>query len=110
MKVWHDDVREAPEGWERAWDNPTALALLRDNEVEVISLDHDLGCSPDEGIWAKGCSPDGDGRDLVKAMIAGDLVPPTVYIHSWNPSGAREMAALLRDAGHTAKLSPFRLT
>lgn len=100
MKVWHDDVRPAPEGWTRAYDNPTALQLLRENTVECISLDHDLGASPDSDIWARGCSPDGDGRDLVRAMIAEGLVPPVVYIHSWNPAGAREMAMMLVSAGH----------
>jgi hypothetical protein len=100
VAIWHDDVRPAPEGWLRAHDNPTALRLLREHDVAVISLDHDLGASPDADVWARGCSPDGDGRDLVRAMIAEDLVPPEVRIHSWNPSGAREMAALLHDAGY----------
>lgn len=98
--LFHDDVRPAPEGWLLARDNPTALSLLRENEIECISLDHDLGASPDEGVWARGCSPHGDGRDLVRAMIAENLVPPVVYIHSWNFVAAREMERLLHDAGH----------
>lgn len=100
MNVWHDDVRPAPEGWVRAYDNPQALELLRTGKVERISLDHDLGASPDAGVWARGCSPDGDGKDLVRAMISEGIVPDVVHIHSWNPSGAREMAKLLLDSGH----------
>jgi len=95
IRIFHDDVRPAPEGWALARTNAEALALLRSNEVSAISLDYDLGATPEDGPMAKGSSPDGNGYALVEAMLAEGLVPPDVIIHSWNIPGARRMEAAL---------------
>jgi hypothetical protein len=111
MKLWHDDVRRAPEGWEWARTNAEAKQLLSENDVEEISLDHDLGghkIDPDHpaAIYFKGSDED-DGKKLVAWMIENDLVPPKVEIHSWNPAGRDEMAAMLNDAGYDCHVLPF---
>jgi hypothetical protein len=106
MKLWHDDVRRPPdEGWSWARTNKEAVYhLLAWDAVGLecweASLDHDLGdehVDPEEQLsyMRRGQSPDGDGVDLVKAMIALRLVPPKVTIHSWNIDGAAYMAGLL---------------
>lgn len=107
MKLWHDDIRKPPdESWVWARTNREAIMALlmawgEHVEVEACSLDHDLGLEgADENMagahLARGSSPDGDGVDLVKAMVALRLVPARVTIHSMNPSGAEWMAGMLR--------------
>jgi hypothetical protein len=43
MKVWLDDVREAPAGWVRTTTPAETIELLRAGVVRELSLDHDLG-------------------------------------------------------------------
>lgn len=114
MKIWHDDVRLPPDGWEWARTNAEAIALLEANEVDEISLDHDLGLDflePDaENVTLRGGSPEGTGYDLVLWMVENDKVPASVRVHSWSPSGALRMAAALRDAGHYGvEIRPYDL-
>lgn len=109
-KLWHDDIRQPPANWFWVRTNEEAKVALQLIEWDEISMDHDLGLdyidprefadNPHE-LWGMyGGSPRGDGRDLVRWMIETSNMPPKITIHSWNPSGAREMAALFADAGH----------
>lgn len=97
MNLWHDDMRVPPEGWEWAKSNEEAKQLLSNNDVQAISMDHDMR---PEHYTNLGVSMSGSGLDLVKWMIENDKVPPDITIHSWNPTGARRMAELLRSHGH----------
>jgi hypothetical protein len=106
MKLWHDDVRPAPAGWLWAQNNIQARKILLDEVVDECSLDHDLGCLPVEGIYAKG-SAEETGLDLVKWMIEADCVPQKVAIHSWNPVGAMRMAKALDEAGLPVMIKPY---
>lgn len=114
MKVWHDDVRPPPKGWVWAKTNAEAEILLTRYRVEEISIDHDLGLEgldpedPDT-IFRAGSSPNGSGLDLVQWMIENKRVPAKVSIHSWNPDGARKMAAAFNDAGFDCVVSPFKV-
>lgn len=107
MRLWHDDIRPAPEGWIWARTNAEAQKLLEEHygEIEEASLDHDLGFENADpngngAIYLAGHSPDGTGLDLVRWMIENDRIPPKVTIHSWNSDGALRMARALADAGH----------
>lgn len=112
MKIWHDDVRPAPDGWLWAATNAAAQELFAQYSIEAISLDHDLGAiptgemSPTEILYLKG-SGEETGLDLVMWMIEQDCVPASVTIHSWNPAGAKRMAQGLDDAGYHCLLEPF---
>ncbi len=118
MKVWHDDVREAPFNWQWARTNEQAKEWLRTGLVEEISLDHDMGLGhvpiADVNDWDIVIAEENveapDGRELVDWMIKHDLVPPKVSIHSWNPEMAQEMALRLNDAGHNVTLKRFEAT
>ncbi len=47
MKVWFGDMRSAPdETWELAKKPSAAISLLESGEVDLVSLDHDLGLQP----------------------------------------------------------------
>lgn len=96
LRLWHDDVRQPPDGsWVWAQTNAQAVALLATGDVVEASLDHDLGME--------------NGLVLVKWMCEAGYVPEKVTIHSWNPSGARRMAAVLEDHGHRCVVEPFRI-
>jgi len=43
LKVWLDDVRPAPDGWDHALWPQEAIELLKKSDVPHISLDHGLG-------------------------------------------------------------------
>ncbi len=82
MKVYLDDVREAPEGWIRTWLVRDTIQLLRSGLVTHLSLDHDLG---DEDVM-------GTGYDVLtwleeQVMLHG-FIPPEITVHSAN-AGAR---------------------
>ena len=113
VKLWHDDIRPAPEGWLWARTNAAAMEILDTQDVDEISMDHDLGLEnldPDldpMALFLAGRSPRGTGEDLVVWMIENGYVPPKITIHSWNPSGARRMANRFGDAGYDVTVAPF---
>jgi len=95
MRVYLDDEREAPKGWERVYTPDQAITLLRTGNVEVISLDHDLG------EMSRSCytSPI-TGYDVLtfieEAVINDSFVPPKILIHTANPSARDKMMAGVR--------------
>lgn len=84
MKVYLDDVREAPSGWRRVFWPDEAIALLKSGGVTEISLDHDLG---DDAR--------GTGYDVIRwieeAVVTRQFVAPKITIHSANPVGRDRM-------------------
>ena len=88
MRVWLDDLREAPAGWVRVTTPEEAIELLRTGEVDAISLDHDLGLLDGERELT--------GYDVVtwieRAVATEGFVPPrTIRVHSANVSAAAKM-------------------
>ena len=68
MKIWLDDLRPAPWGYESARSVNEAKTLIREAErngieIEVLDLDHDLGDFANQG------------GDTGLAGGAGDLLP-----------------------------------
>lgn len=123
MKLWHDDIRPAPEGWVWARTNDEAKLHLRTGKVEEISMDHDLGLhqtqetqidemTPDEFLdyMAQRGQAEETGLGLAEWMAYEGIIPQTITVHSWNPMGAREMVRVLNKAGGTAVYRPFELT
>lgn len=83
MRVYLDDEREAPAGWVRVHWPDEAIALLESGEVEVLSLDHDLG--DDER---------GTGYDVllwIEAVATRGFRPPQLRVHTANPAARRRM-------------------
>lgn len=86
MKVYLDDERVTPDGWVRIYWPNEAIPLLETGEVEIISLDHDLG-DDDRGT----------GYDVVlwieEAVALRGFKPPLIVVHSANTSAALKMRA-----------------
>jgi len=89
MKVYLDDERPTPTGWERVYWPDEAIELLKTGMVEEISLDHDLGC--DER---------GNGYDVVlwieEAVFVDGFIPPKMFVHSANISAKEKMELGIR--------------
>lgn len=86
IKVYLDDVRTAPSGWFRTTTVADTIYMLEKNNIEYLSLDHDLG----------NADPHNDGHDVLvwmeKAVFEGNLTKiPYIQIHSANPVGRNEM-------------------
>ena len=94
MKIWLDDVREAPKGWIHVKTPEEAIELLRKGSVDEISLDHDLGLATLES--------ERTGYDVV-AWVEEELATgrwhaavPLIRIHSANPVGWRRMEQAIK--------------
>jgi hypothetical protein len=85
IRVWLDDVRDAPEGWTRAYTAQEAIALLEAGGVVEISLDHDLG---DETTCGTGYQV---ATWIEEAVATRGFVPPTIKVHSANVVGRARM-------------------
>ncbi|UPW10393.1 hypothetical protein M1C59_05990 [Gordonia terrae] len=84
MKLWVDDLRIPPEGWEWAKTSAEAIDLLdaRVEEVDVMSLDHDLG-------------GDDTTRAVVLWMCEHEQWPREVRVHSANPVGVEWLTGMI---------------
>lgn len=87
MKLWMDDVREAPDGWQLKSTVVDALVRIINLEnwtpVTELSLDHDMGAG----------NP--NGYDLLYCMARLHLTVPKITVHSMNPEGAEQMRAFI---------------
>jgi hypothetical protein len=97
MKVWLDDEREPPEGWVGVRWPEDAIELLVEKQVDVISLDHDLG-DDDRGT----------GYDVVEwieeAVVKRGFEPPEIRIHSANISARQRMEDAIRSIRRLSRL------
>jgi len=86
MKVYLDDERTPPNGWILVRWPAEAIEILKTGDVEVISLDHDLG---DDSI--------GTGYDVVlwieEQVAINGMTPPVIKVHSANTSAKAKMLA-----------------
>ena len=84
MKVFLDNERPTPEGWQRVYWPDEAVALLKSGQVAHVSLDHDLG-NDDRGT----------GYDVIlwikQAVALEGFNPPKIKIHSANSSARAKM-------------------
>ena len=98
MKLWVDDVRPAPEGyeWFKTVSNAkTAIQLYEEilgEPIELIDIDHDAGDYAKYG-----------GGDYIKLL---DWLEETgrnypIRIHSMNPVGVANMRRIIRRNGWT---------
>lgn len=98
MKLYVDDIRRCPDGWELARSITEAIRILATQDVTEISLDHDIAHYKQVG--EAGLSVAFDCNETYEAVawyIA--LMPldrkPVVRIHTANPAGEQKMKAIL---------------
>ena len=91
MKLWIDDVRPAPEGYVhiRSVNAAKKYIKLHENNIELISLDHDAGDFAHLG---------GDYIKLLDWLEeTGSNYP--IRIHSANPVGVQNMRRIIERNG-----------
>lgn len=100
MKIWLDDVRDAPDDWVWVKSCDAAIDALTMNAGRVtdISLDHDLGIVDD------GLAFDTDAQTgydvacwLERQAVDGNWmhVPDNLFVHSANPVGRKNIQAAI---------------
>ena len=96
MKLWIDDVRPAPEGYQWARSVTNARIRIRWAEaknipIELIDIDHDAGDYANRG---------GDYIKLLDWLEETGRNYP-IRIHSMNPVGVTNMRAIIQRNGWT---------
>ena len=90
MKVWVDDIRRVPYGYEWAKSVNEAIVLIEEAErsgvtIELLDLDHDLG-----DYYADG----GDAIKLLDWLAERETFYP-IAIHTANPVGRANMERMI---------------
>lgn len=86
LKIWLDDLREAPKGYKWCHSVNEAIALIKENKdnIELIDLDHDLGDFTKDG---------GDAICLMDYLVENELLYELKF-HTANPVGLANMQRL----------------
>lgn len=92
-KIWLDDVRPAPEGWDwylttEAMIDDMRRLINHGAKIEMISLDNDLGEGYMEGYKV---------LDWLESLQI--FVPFGIHIHTSNPVARERMRAIIRHNG-----------
>jgi len=86
MRVYLDDLRNPLEGYTLVRNVEDCITLLEKNNVDILSLDHDLGENEKDGyqvvLWLEN-----------KIYEEPQYVPPFVVTHSQNPVGRERIKA-----------------
>lgn len=92
MKLFVDDIRLPPVGWEHIHSVNEAIGtiILEYDKIEVISLDHDAG--------------DYGPPDYIKILdwaeeVYGSDFKPAIRLHSANPVGIANMRRIIERNG-----------
>ncbi|MFC4304745.1 cyclic-phosphate processing receiver domain-containing protein [Cohnella boryungensis] len=86
INVFLDDVRPCPQGFVAARSAEECLILLKECDVDILSLDFELGYGQPNGLA------------VVHGLIAGGKYPRRVYVHSSSMLGRAQMVRELRAA------------
>ncbi len=89
MRIYMDDVRTTPHGWERTYTVEETIIALESRMVTHLSLDNDLGEGLAEGYKV---------LDWLEEQVHGDhtFPIPEITIHSSNASRVEYMQRALR--------------
>lgn len=79
IHVYMDDLRPCPQGFVLARTGEECLLLLQQFQVDLLSMDHDMGWSQLNGF------------ETVKEMVRQSLYPREIYLHSSSPIGRMNM-------------------
>jgi len=83
INVYLDDFRPCPNGFVLAKNVEECLELLASYQVNILSLDHDLGVG------------EPNGYDLVQRMVEHGYYANEIYLHSSSAIGRTNMYQLL---------------
>ena len=85
IHVYLDDYRPKPEGFVLARTIEECVLLLDTEEIDILSLDYDLG-------WGQPT-----GFEAAMHIVATGRYPRRIYLHTSSPSGRMQMYGLLME-------------
>lgn len=104
MKLYLDDERPTPEGWNRAYTASEAIEHLKTGRVTHLSLDHDLG--PQEAGTGYDVCLFVEQKVFERAFdFDNPFIPPVMVVHSANPVGRKRMEDAIRQIYHHFKVT-----
>lgn len=86
INIYMDDCRKRPPGFTLARTTEECLLLLRECEVDILSLDYDMGPGDD------------NGGEVAKRIVLEELFPREIYLHTSSALGLKEMFEILYPA------------
>ena len=92
MRLFVDDIRIAPRGWDHAYSVSSAIDYIKKfyDKIEIISLDHDAGdYGPPDYIKILDWAEETYGSDF----------KPVIRLHSQNPVGCANMRRIIERNG-----------
>lgn len=93
MNIFMDDMRPAEYGFVLARTVDEALKLVRENEVEILSLDYNMGIRKKNGL------------DFVNEFCQEGLFAKKIIIHSNDIFGVKKMIEKLQAAQEREQIS-----
>lgn len=103
MKLFVDDIRRCPDGWEVARTNTKAIRTLATVPVDEISIDHDICCmmeqAANQGLSGYTHTSNETYMPVVYYILAmpRETRPKSVFIHTANTYAGNIMMDLLKD-------------
>lgn len=91
INLYLDDLRVCPKDFKIARTYEEAVNYLENNEINILSLDHDLGEFKDGSLRKT-------GYDLVKYICEHNCNINTIYLHTDNTPGRVNMFETLKGA------------
>jgi hypothetical protein len=93
MRIWLDDIRPMPKGFDLWVRNAFYLKkLIKEGQVDYISFDHDLG---DEDDYNSGYAV----ADYIEELSFSNNIKPIAWdIHSQNPVGRYRIETAMKSA------------
>jgi hypothetical protein len=85
IHVYLDDYRPRPAGFVLARTIGECVLLLDSEEIDILSLDYDLG-------WGQPT-----GFEVAMHIVATGRYPRRIYLHTSSPSGRMQMYGLLME-------------
>ena len=83
IHVYLDDYRHCPKGFVLARNAEECKLLIDDEEIDVLSLDYDLG-------WGNPT-----GYEVVRHIVEHGVYPRRIYLHTSSVLGRNQMYELL---------------
>jgi Cyclic-phosphate processing Receiver domain len=96
MNLYVDDVRKCPPDFELARTNTKAIRLLSTQEIEVLSVDHDIAvCQIDQRPF--------------RAEILEETFCPVIYYVALMPRERRPKKIILHSSNHWGRRAMFQI-
>jgi hypothetical protein len=102
IRLWLDDTRKPPFGYEWVKTADECIQFLKDHHVLLVSLDHDL--ADEHYAYADGSKEiprdqlkEKTGYEVLEWTHEFDAWVPEIHVHSLNAKGVQDMMTKLRN-------------